>query len=48
LTIGATNQQLEDVHHKKLKTKLDTLIKEDPFIDLTLTYDFEDEVSLQA
>jgi hypothetical protein len=37
----------EDVHYKKLKTKFDTLIKEDPFIDLTLTYDFENEVSLQ-
>lgn len=30
-----------DIEYKKLKAKFDKLIKEDQFIDLTLTYDFE-------
>jgi len=32
-----------DKDYKKLKSKFDKLIKEDPFINLTLTYDFENE-----
>lgn len=33
--------QRSDTEYKKLKAKFDKLIKEDQFIDLTLTYDFE-------
>ena len=40
-TIPRGNIEREDVEFKKLKTKFDKLIKQDQFIDLTLTYDFE-------
>jgi len=36
---GSVNQ--DDIDFKQLKRKYDKLIKEDQFIDLTLTYDFE-------
>ena len=40
-TILRSNVDKDDKGYKELKLKYDQLIKEDPFIDLTLTYDFE-------
>lgn len=40
-TIPRGSIDINDTEYKKLKTKFDRLIKEDQFIDLTLTYDFE-------
>lgn len=40
-TISRKNIEKDDIKYKKLKNKFDKLIKEDQFIDLTLTYDFE-------
>lgn len=40
-TIARGNIERNDTEYKKLKAKFDKLIKEDQFIDLTLTYDFE-------
>lgn len=36
-----------DIEYKKLKAEFDKLIKEDQFIDLTLTYDFEKDVPIK-
>ncbi len=36
--------KIEDPKFLKLKKKFDNLIKKDPFLDLTLTYDFEPEI----
>jgi hypothetical protein len=49
VTVETSPNKVKDghEHYTKLKTKFNTLIKEDPFIDLTLTYDFDNEVSLQ-
>lgn len=33
----------EDIDYKKLKSKFDKLIQKDKFIDLTLTYDFDND-----
>ncbi|MBK8041183.1 MAG: hypothetical protein IPK21_00065 [Haliscomenobacter sp.] len=40
-TIKRGSIERNDTEYKKLKSKFDKLIKEDQFIDLTLTYDFE-------
>ncbi len=40
-TIQRREIQRSDTEYRKLKAKFDKLIKEDQFIDLTLTYDFE-------
>lgn len=40
-TIPRGSIERNDTAYQKLKTKYDKLIKEDQFIDLTLTYDFE-------
>lgn len=40
-TIPRGSIENNDIEYKKLKSKFDKLIKEDQFIDLTLTYDFE-------
>lgn len=40
-TILRGNIESNDMEYKKIKSKFDKLIKEDQFIDLTLTYDFE-------
>lgn len=40
-TISRGSIEGNDTEYKKLKSKFDKLIKEDQFIDLTLTYDFE-------
>ena len=40
-TIQRGSIEKNDVEYEKLKSKFDKLIKEDQFIDLTLTYDFE-------
>lgn len=42
-TIKRDDVRDKDTNYKKLKTQFQKLIKEDKFIDLTLTYDFEDE-----
>lgn len=41
-TIKRGSVKSDDTEFRKLKLKYDKLIKEDPFIDLTLTYDFEE------
>jgi hypothetical protein len=40
-TISRGSIERDDTEYRKLKAKYDKLIKEDQFIDLTLTYDFE-------
>lgn len=42
-TINRGNILTNDPQYKKVKKQYDKLIKEDKFIDLTLTYDFESE-----
>ena len=42
-TIKRDDVREKDTNYKQLKTKFQKLIKQDQFIDLTLTYDFEDE-----
>ena len=42
-TINRGNVLTNDPQYKKIKKQYDKLIKEDKFIDLTLTYDFESE-----
>jgi len=42
-TVNRKDIEEKDDDYRKLKLKFDKLIKEDQFIDLTLTYDFENE-----
>lgn len=42
-TIDRNDVREKDINHKQLKIQFQKLIKQDQFIDLTLTYDFEDE-----
>ncbi|MDF7812858.1 hypothetical protein [Hymenobacter sp. YC55] len=44
-TIQRGNIEAGDTGYKKLKNQYDKLIKGDQFINLTLTYDFEDDVA---
>lgn len=43
-TIKRDDVRDKDTNYKQLKTQFQKLIKQDQFIDLTLTYDFEDEI----
>lgn len=38
----------KDYNYQEIKKQFDKLVKEEPFIDLTLTYDFEDEVMAKS
>lgn len=44
-SISRGSIERDDVEYKRLKAKYDKLIKKDQFIDLTLTYDFENRES---
>jgi hypothetical protein len=44
-TVNKDDVKKSDKEYKKLKAKYDRLIKKDVFLNLTLTYDFEDEVA---
>ncbi|MCK6463091.1 MAG: hypothetical protein L6Q29_04745 [Candidatus Pacebacteria bacterium] len=44
-TVNKDDVEKSDKEYKKLKAKYDRLIKKDRFLNLTLTYDFEDEIA---
>lgn len=44
-TVSKDDVKKSDKDYQKLKAKFDRLIKKDMFLNLTLTYDFEDEVA---
>lgn len=47
-TVSRDDIVQSDGEYQKLKTKFDKLIKEDQFINLTLTYDFEEDTAIKS
>ena len=43
-TISRDDVKKEDAEYKKLKNKFDKLIFNDKYLNLTITYDYEDEL----